>query len=152
MGIFDKLKAVVGLAAKVSIEYPNQPVNIGGQVNVKVTVMSTTGGEVKSGGVFVDLINKEYGTVSGQGTCKKCGQTGETSVNFSREIVNVQIPIAPAFTLAPNETKVFEGLIQIPGNGHPTYHGMVTSVWSIRGRVDMFGNDPDSGFQTIVVK
>src|SRR2546427_6329423 len=62
MGVFDKLKTaaqtMTGGAAKVSIEYPSQAVYPGEGMNVRVTVMSS-GGEVKSKGVFVDLLAEE---------------------------------------------------------------------------------------------
>ena len=58
MGFLDKMKgavsAVTGGGADVSIEYPMQPVKPGDTMHVKVTVMST-GGEIKSNGVYVDI-------------------------------------------------------------------------------------------------
>ncbi|MBN1678376.1 MAG: sporulation protein [Candidatus Thermoplasmatota archaeon] len=148
MGFLDKVKsagsAMTGGAAKVSLEYPHQPMKPGDSINVKVTVVST-GKEVKSGGVFVDVHAAEKGQVK----CKnaKCQQM----VNISNETVKQAISIAPAFVLQPNETKVFESTIQLP-MGQPTYHGVVNHEWMIRGRLEAFGNDPDSGFQRIEVR
>jgi len=146
MGFLDKVKsagtAMTGGAAKVSIEYPHQPVRPGESIQVKVTVVSM-GKEVKSGGVFVDLHAEENGQVK----CKHCGQM----VPVHGETVKQAIPVAPAFVLQPNETKVVETAIQIP-MGQPTYNGQVRHDWKIRGRLDAFGNDPDSGFQVIEVR
>ncbi len=146
MGFLDKMKSVgtamTGGAAKVSLEYPHQLMKPGGSINVKVTVVST-GKEVKSGGVFVDVHAFETGQVK----CKHCNQM--TQVN--NETVKQAISIAPAFVLQPNETKVFESTIQIP-SGQPSYHGTLNNDWKIRGRLEAFGNDPDSGFQVIEIR
>jgi sporulation-control protein spo0M len=146
MGFLDKMKSVgtamTGGAAKVSIEYPHQSVRPGDSVAVKVTVVSM-GKEVKSGGVFVDVIAEESGKVK----CKKCGQ----EVDLRRETVKQSIPVGPAFVLQPSETKVFDATIQVP-SGQPTYSGQVSHHWKIRGRLDAFGNDPDSGFQALEIR
>lgn len=146
MGILDKMKsvgsAVTGGSAKVSLEYPRQLLKPGDAIPVKVTVMSM-GKEVKSGGVFVDLHAEENGQVK----CKHCGQT--TQVHG--ETVKQAIPIAPAFTLQPNETRTFEATIQIP-MGQPSYSGQVRHEWRIRGRLEAFGNNPDSGFQVVEIR
>jgi len=145
MGFLDKMKSVgsamTGGAAKVSIEYPHQPMRSGDSISVKVTVVST-GKEVKSGGVFVDVYAEENGQVK----CKHCQQM--TQVHS--ETVKQAIPIAPAFVLGANEQKTFEASIQVP-SGQPTYNGVVRHEWKIRGRLEAFGNDPDSGFQTIEI-
>jgi sporulation-control protein spo0M len=146
MGFLDKVKSVgtamTGGAAKVSIEYPHQSVRPGDSVAVKVTVVSM-GKEVKSGGVFVDVIAEENGKVK----CKKCG----LEADLRRETVKQSIPVGPAFVLQPSETKVFDATIQVP-SGQPTYNGQVSHQWKIRGRLDAFGNDPDSGFQALEIR
>lgn len=146
MGFLDKMKSVgtamTGGAAKVSLEYPHQMLKPGDSINVKVTVVSM-GKEVKSGGVFVDIHATEVGEVK----CKTC----QKMVSIRSETVKQAINIAPAFVLQPNESKTVESTIQIP-MGQPTYHGTVRNEWSIRGRLDAFGNDPDSGFQVIEVR
>jgi hypothetical protein len=46
-----------------------------------------------------------------------------------------------------NATQRWEGMIQIPGSAQPSFDGaMCDHGWGIRGRLSMFGNDPDSGF------
>ena len=117
MGFLDKMKsagsAMTGGAARVSMEYPHQMMKPGDSIAVKVTVVST-GKEVKSGGVYVDIHASENGQVK----CKHCGQMAP----FSNETVKQAISIAPAFILQPNETKTFESTIQIP-MGQPSYNG-----------------------------
>jgi len=145
MGFLDKMKSVgtamTGGAAKVSLEYPHQMLKPGDSINVKVTVVSM-GKEVKSGGVFVDIHAEEQGQVK----CNFC----QKMVSVKHENVKQAINIAPAFVLQPGESRTFESTIQIP-MGQPTYHGSINNDWRIRGRLDAFGNDPDSGFQVIEV-
>ncbi len=146
MGFLDKMKsvgsAVTGGAARVSIEYPHQPMRSGDSIAVTVSVIST-GKEVKSGGVYVDM----FATETGQVKCKHCGQM----TNVSNDTVKQSIPIAPAFVLQANEQKSFQATVQVPG-GQPTYNGQLRHEWKIRGRLEAFGNDPDSGFQVIEVR
>ena len=146
MGFLDKMKsagqAMVGGGAKVSIEYPHNPVRSGDSIQVKLTVMST-GKEFKSGGVYVDIHAHE----SGQVKCKNCQQM----VSVNNDTVKQAIPVGPAFVLQANESRTFEGTVQIPG-GQPTYNGTIRNEWKIRGRLDAFGNDPDSGFQPLEVR
>jgi sporulation-control protein spo0M len=146
MGFLDKMKSVgsamTGGAAKVSIEYPHQVMKPGDSMPVKVTVVSM-GKEVKSGGVFVDVYAEENGKVK----CKTCGHEAD----LRRETVKQAIPVGPAFVLQPSETKVFDATIQVP-SGQPTYNGQVSHQWKIRGRLDAFGNDPDSGFQVLEIR
>jgi hypothetical protein len=112
----------------------------------------STGGEVKSNGVYVDVHAKEHGQISGSSTCESCGHhDSSTRVKLSKTTVDQSIPIAPAFVLQPNERKEFEADIQLP-HGQGTYKGAVNHEWQIRGRLEAFGNDPDSGFKTFEVK
>ena len=146
MGFLDKIKAVgtamTGGAAKVSIEYPHQPLKPGDSLAVKVTVVSM-GKEVKSSGVFVDIYAQEKGQVR----CSHCNEMTQIQI----QTVKQAIPVGPAFVRQPNETKTFEATIQVP-MGQPTYNGQINHEWTIRGRLDAFGNDPDSGFQVIQVR
>jgi len=154
MGIFDKMKGaintVTGGGAKVSIEYPNQPMKRGQDIKVKITAIST-GGAVKCSGAFIDLLAKEEGTFSPKITCQHCHQSQQHNVKFSHKTFSQSFPVAPAFNLEPNETKEFEGTIQIPASIQPSYRGTISHEWSIQGRIEAFGNDPSSGYQYIEV-
>lgn len=156
MGFLDKMKGAVGSMtggnADVSIEYPMQPVKPGDTMHVKVTVVST-GAEVKSNGVYVDLHAKEHGDIIGSSRCESCGHhDSNAKIRLNKETIDQSVPIAPAFVLQPNERKEFEADITLP-HGQPTYHGRtVHHEWQIRGRLEAFGNDPDSGFKTFEVK
>ncbi|HEX8437777.1 hypothetical protein [Archangium sp.] len=150
MGLFDKLKDVANLvtggAARVSLEYSPSVASPGETLTVRVTATST-GAQVKSGGVFVDLRAVETVRLP-RGMATGVDQPIHTSHTGFEQ----QFPIAPAFTLAPNETKVFEGQVRLPSNAQPSFAGHYTQhEWSIRGRVEATGNDPDSGFLALRV-
>jgi hypothetical protein len=60
--------------------------------------------------------------------------------------------IAPALSLAAGESRQFEGTIRVPQGIQPTYVGRhAQHTWHIRGRLEAWGNDPDSGYQPLRV-
>ncbi|HKZ49003.1 MAG TPA: sporulation protein [Thermoplasmata archaeon] len=155
MGILDKLKTatnvVSGGGAKVSIEYPTHTVFPGEPVQVRVTVMSS-GGEVKSKGIYADLVCEEVVSTQEKVTCQRCRNSWDAPVNNTKNVANQSYPLAPAFVLAAGETRTFEGTLQVPGGSPPSFTGpSVRYEWKIRGRLEAFGNDPDSGFQSLRV-
>lgn len=148
MGFFDKIKgamnAVTGGGAKVSLEFQPPIAHPGHPLHVRITVVST-GGEIKSKGVFVDLVGNEViklpkGTVANQ-----AADIHATKASFQQEF-----QISPAFVLGANETKMFEGAIQLPPALEPSYTGALAKhEWKIQGRMEATGNDPDSGWLDI---
>ena len=145
MGFFDKLKgamnAVTGGAAKVSIEWHPQTAMPGEPVMVRVTATST-GAALSSGGVFVDVAAAEEVKIP-----QNALGNNNPPINHSNQTFSHTFQIAPAFQLAPNETKQFEGQIQLPLQLQPTYDGrFVDHDWRMQGRVEATGNDPDSGW------
>jgi sporulation-control protein spo0M len=145
MGFLSKMKAAVsavtGSSARVTLEYNTSLAFPGDNVNVKITATSA-GAEVKSKGAFIDLLGCEDINIPARSSI---GQ--EEAVRESNETLEQSFTVAPAFTLAPNETKTFEGTFQIPTNCAPSYQGKhAKHEWTIRGRIEAFGNDPDSGF------
>ncbi|HEX6810072.1 MAG TPA: hypothetical protein VF384_00490 [Planctomycetota bacterium] len=164
MGILDKLKGamnfVTGGGARVTLEVPPNRVQRGQPVQVRVTV-SSTGGVVKTAGVFVDVIASERVRVPAQQipiAHRPQVQPGQSArplsdLDLSRQNFDQKFPIAPAFELQANETKVFEGTIQLPTHVPGTYNGVWAShEWRIRGRIEVSGNDPDSGFSVVCVE
>lgn len=150
MGFLDKIKgavsAVTGGGAKVTLEFRPPFAMPGEPVQVRVTATST-GGEIKSKGLYIDLRAVETVRVD-----KDEVAGAERDVNCSRETFTQEIAISPAFVLAPNETKTFEGVVNLPANCQPSFTGKLTQhEWTIRGRVEAFGNDPDSGYQPLRV-
>ncbi|XXF75339.1 hypothetical protein P2318_19955 [Myxococcaceae bacterium GXIMD 01537] len=151
MGLLDRLKnaanTVSGGAARVSLEYAPSVALPGDTLSVRITATST-GSQVKSDGVFVDLRAIETVRLpAGSGSSMDNPSTRSSYTSFEQPL-----PLAPAFTLAPNETKVFEGQVRLPSNVQPSFEGHFTQhEWSIRGRVEVTGNDPDSGFVSLRV-
>lgn len=148
MGFFDKIKgavnAVTGGAAKVEMEY--LPMVMAGEklaVRIKAT---STGQKVESKGVYVDLAGTEKIKI-------RRSQAGtESDVELSNATFEKQILIAPAFTLEANETKQWEGVIEMPAGVEPTFSGAYAKhEWFVRGRIEAFGNDPDTGYLPLTV-
>jgi hypothetical protein len=150
MGFFDKLKGAVifvtGGAAKVTVEW-NPPIAFPGDVlNVRVTATST-GAAINSGGIFIDIAGHEQLNIPRNAL----GNSNEP-ISHNKETLSQTFQIAPPFALGPNETKQFEGRINLPPHAQPTYDGPYADHdWGIRGRLEMTGNDPDSGFQKFIV-
>lgn len=154
MGFLDKMSdafnPLTGGGAVVDIAYPRRNVRSGDWIDVKVYVTST-GGEVKTNGVFVDVTANEQGRVSGYGRCPNCHDQIYTDVVVNNTLVEVSTALSGPFALPPEGTHGFEGRVQIP-SGPSTHIGRTLSHrWYVRGRLDAFGNDPDSGYKEIVV-
>ena len=151
MGLLGKLKNaanfVTGGAAKVQVEYSPSTAVSGQAIQVKVTATST-GGEVKSKGIYIDLRSIERVSV-----LKRESVHLDQDLNFSQETFSTELKISDDFVLGADETRVFEGSINMPNNVQPSFDGrFVSHAWEIRGRVEAKGNDPDSGYQPIRVE
>ncbi len=150
MGFFDKLKAaanfVSGGAARVTIEWQPAVAFPGEPLGVRVTVTST-GPAINSGGVFVDVSAHEQLNIPANAL-----GNNNPHVNHTKQTYSHTHQIAPAFQLGANQTLQFEGQIQLPMQAQPTYDGpLADHDWGMRGRVEMTGNDPDSGFVKFIV-
>jgi len=149
MGFMDKLKAaaqaVTGGAARVSIEYQPPVCFPGDTVQVKVTATST-GAELQSQGVFIDLRGQEWVHLT------RMEAMTDKDVNSTKTTYETSMQIGQLFTLGANETKTWEGAITVPAAIQPSYQGVYSRhQWEIRGRIEAFGNDPDSGWQPLRV-
>ena len=147
MGFFDKIKgavnAVTGGAASVTVQIEGAVIFPGEPVKVLITTTSK-GAEIKSAGIFVDVKAAEEVSF-------KDDQTKQT-ISKSRVTTEQSFQIAPAFVLGANETKQFEGTFILPTVVSPTFLGSFASHQCyVRGRLEAFGNDPDSGFQPVKV-
>lgn len=150
MGFMDKLKgavkAVTGGSAKVEMDYPSHAVLPDDAMSVTVTITSTVG-DLKTNGVFIDIRAEEVINVN-----KTASQQLENNLRVSRETFKQSFQIASDFMLGAGETKTFEGEVTLPPNVQPSYNGQFTQhKWSIRGRLDVRGNDPDTGFKPMRV-
>ncbi len=133
---------VTGGAARVTLEWQPQTAMPGEPLNVRVTATST-GGAIDSGGIFIDVIGSEQIKIPQNALGNNNPQINHRNQTFSHTF-----QIAGPFQLAPNETKVFDGQITLPPNVQPTFDGpWADHNWTMQGRVEMTGNDPDSGYQ-----
>ncbi len=150
MGFMDKLKgavkAVTGGSAKVEMDFPHKVIMPGDTVPVTIKITSTVG-EMKTKGVYVDVRSEEQVHVD-----KKASQQLENSLRVSKQTFTHEFQIEAEFVLGAGETRTFEGEITLPGDVQPSYAGPYTQhKWTIRARLDVRGNDPDTGFKPIRV-
>jgi hypothetical protein len=147
MGFMDKLKgavnAVTGNAAKVTLEFTPAVAYPGDVVQVKISATST-GNELKSKGVYIDLQGNE------EIRLKQDAAKGRTQDQHETKHSEQEFQVAPAFVLAANETKTWEGQFTLPATAQPSFQGTFsTHGWQLRARIEATGNDPDSGFKPI---
>jgi hypothetical protein len=145
MGFFDKMKGamnfVTGNAARVTLEWQPQTAMPGEPLHVRVTATST-GGPINSGGVFIDVVGSEQIKIP-----QNALGNNNPAINHSNNTITQTFQIAGPFQLAPNETKYWDGQIVLPPNAQPTFDGpWADHTWRMQGRVEMTGNDPDSGY------
>jgi sporulation-control protein spo0M len=141
MGFLDKVKgalnAVTGGAARVQFTYGPQVMFPGEPVKLGVTATST-GQEVQSKGLFVDLAATELVDFR---------DASDTHVRYQEQTFYREIQVAPAFVLAPGQSRQFDVVFLLPPEARPSFTGKLSrNQWQIRARVEAFGNDPDSGW------
>lgn len=146
MGFFDKIRgavhAVTGGAATVTIEFHPQIAFPGDMLSVRITATAKQN-PIKGDGIFVDIRGVEEIRLK-----KGATEAVTDDVEIDRTTLEQSFQIAGPFQLAGNSTQQWEGMIMIPGSAQPTFDGSICDHgWGIRGRLSMFGNDPDSGFQ-----
>ncbi len=181
MGFFDKvkkgLKAVTGGAAKVTIEWEPKVVAPGQEIAVKVRVQST-GDAVESKGVFVDFYGVETFLVApepvkepvcatsaaaasnNEGGSTETDPAGELTAEEAepkepetdtRRVCDKVFTLSEPFVLGANESKEFAGKVKIPDSLPPSSNEELGCHYRIRGRLEAFGNDPDSGYKAITM-
>lgn len=130
---------ITGGAAKVQIQLPT----IGFQsmpIAIKINVTAEAEFECKN--VFLDVQGSEHVQFRPQGAQQDVSSTSST---FSQ-----QFQIAPGFKLAKGESKELTGVITLPREAQPTYHGKHSKhTWTVQARLEAKGNDPDSGWKEL---
>jgi hypothetical protein len=145
MGFFDKIRgavhAVTGGAATVTIEIHPSVGFPGDMLGVRITA-TAKGNAIKGDGIWVDIRGVEEIRLKSGAT-----EAVTDDVEIDRPTLEQSFQIAGSFEMPANATQQWEGMIQIPGSAQPSFDGsMCDHGWGIRGRLSMFGNDPDSGF------
>jgi hypothetical protein len=150
MGFFDKIRgavhAVTGGAATVTIEFQPATAFPGESVSVRVTATAKAN-PIKGDGIFVDIRGVEEIRVR-----KGESEVLTADLEINRTSLEQSFQISGPFEVGANAMAQWEGTIQIPGHAEPSFDGAICDHgWGIRGRLSMFGNDPDSGFVTFRV-
>lgn len=178
MGFMDKLKgamnAVTGGAAEVEMTWEPEVATPGQPMNVTVTVKST-GAEIESDGVFVDVWGTETFMTQPLSSTEEAideldadlvitveedidgiEDTDENTVDEgpqedSRTVINEAYKICDTLMLGANEEKTVSGQITLPADLKPTSAEDLGFHYRIRGRLEAFGNDPDTGYKELKV-
>jgi hypothetical protein len=145
MGFFDKLKgamnAVTGGGAKVTVEFSPATAFPGEGLQVRITAYST-GADVKGNGVFVDVQGVEQVKLA-----PNSAPNVQQEINVSRPTFEQSFQIAGPYMIPAGGQQQWEGIVQLPPSVQPTFDGALCDHdWGIRGRLEAFGNDPDSGY------
>jgi hypothetical protein len=145
MGFFDKIKgamnAVSGGGAKVTVEFAPSVAFPGEGMQVRVTATSS-GGAVKGDGVFVDVQGVEQVKLL-PGSAPNVQQ----EVSVAKPTFEQSYRISGPYVLGPGQSMQWEGIVQLPPNAQPSFDGALCDHdWGVRGRLEAFGNDPDSGY------
>jgi hypothetical protein len=139
MGFFKDLKnKVTGGAATVNVTVP--AAQRGRAVPVQVQATAKANGKASA----------VYLLVRATESCefKKDGEKiGESKVSYES-----RIQIAGAQELKEGQTYTWSGQLELPVNTNPTLRGsLIDHCWEVQAGLDMTGNDPDSGWQSIDV-
>lgn len=154
MGLFSKLKnAFSGGAATVQVEVGDAVV--GGEF--PVTVRAQIGGaDVKVSRVYVQLAGHEEVKIRG---VKRIERRGSEVVDVDSDLEHAEntfeanVTLAGAQTLPANSSQEWQGKLSIPPGHLPSFQGRnARHVWRVLAGLDCWGNDPDSGWQTITVR
>ena len=139
MGFFKDLKnKVTGGAATVRVTVP--AAQRGRAVPVQVQATAKANGKVSA----------VYLLVRATESCefKKDGEKiGESKTSYES-----RIQLAGAQEIKEGQTYNWDGQLELPVNTNPTLRGsLIDHTWEVQAGLDMTGNDPDSGWQTIDV-
>src|SRR3546814_13621210 len=85
----------------------------GDVLHVRITAQST-GAAINSGGVFVDVRASEQLKINANAL-----GNNNPAINHHNQTFSHTYQIAPAFQLAPNETKEWDGQTQLPPQAQP---------------------------------
>jgi hypothetical protein len=155
MGLMDKLKAaksrLTGDWADVTIAFDS--VARGGSVTATTDVTVKTQA-ISIEGVVIEVQCEEIIDVPSASVYDNDGtSSGNTRRATNTEtVVTKEIKVSGAAELEAGSTTTFTGELPIPASAPPSFDGRFARYeWKIRARVEMKGNDPDSGWQPLHV-
>jgi hypothetical protein len=151
VGLFDKIKnKLTGDWADVTVDVASAA--RGGTMQATATV-AVKEQAISIEGIVVELqcveqidipnahVHSSFGSTSNSGTGR---------ATSSEALFDVEVKAAPAQELAAGATLTAAATIDIPSTAPPTFQGRYARYeWQVRARVEMGGNDPDSGWQSL---
>lgn len=139
MGFFKDLKnKITGGGATVRLSVPSLRRGQGAAVQVQAT--ANADGKVSA--VYLLVRATESAEF----------KQNDEKVSASKTSYETRIQIAGAFDLKQGQTYNWDGQIELPVNTFPTVRGQIIQhTWEVQAGLDMPGNDPDSGWQTVEV-
>lgn len=154
MGFLSKLKNnVMGSWADVTLTVAGSA-RVGEPLDVHVDVVVKDEG-IEVGSVLVELTCDEV--IDAGAVLRKAATSGTTTTGYSNEVSeqlgSAEVAVAGSTQLAAGSTTGFDGSITIPAGAPASARGRHAEFrWTIRARLDMKGNDPDSGWQPLDVR
>jgi hypothetical protein len=157
MGLMDKLKAVksslTGDWANVTISF--EPVGRGGTLQASTTV-TVKDQPISVEGVVIEvrceeIIDIPNATVYENNSTSSLSSGTHRATN-SETVVTKEARVSGPVELAGGSSTTYSGEVVIPTTAPPTMQGRFARYeWQVRARVEMKGNDPDSGWQSFNV-
>ncbi len=115
-----------------------------GEANSVTVTATSAGAEIKSDGVFIDFDGFRY-------VRRPNDETGELDT-VPEDVYQEEFRFADPLVLGEGECQVIKGQIELPAELYSS--GEVEEEgyrYRIRGRLEAFGNDPDSGYLEVAV-
>ncbi len=139
MGFFKDLKnKITGGAATVRVSVP--AARRGQGVPVQVQATAKANGKVDAVYLLV------------RGTERTEFKKDSEKISHSKVSFETRVQIAGAQELQEGQTYSWDGILELPVNTHPTLRGsIIDHTWEVQAGLDMPGNDPDSGWQSLEV-
>ena len=156
MGFLDKVK---GLAKSLTGDWADVTVNVEEPARRGQSAKATVGVVVKDNAISIDAVIVEV-------RCEERIDIPDAEISPSRgdddddkvrarsteTVVEDEVKAAGAQELAAGSSTTFTGEVPISASAPPSFAGRHARYqWQIRARLDMRGNDPDSGWQTFEV-
>ncbi len=153
MGFFDKVKSftnkITGDSAKVTVTVEATSI----QAPIKVHVRAEMKESLQITKVYLYVKSVEVVDLPTKSVSVN-NQQNEQAINLNAEIFKQQeYEVAPAQTLEANQIYDFPYELVLPAGCTPTYQGHYTRhEWKFYAGLDAKGNDPDSGWVTVVIE
>lgn len=148
MGFLKNLKGnLTGNWATVSTQVSNARRGETITVPVEVTVKDS---DISVDAVILELSCREIVDIPDNGSSSSdCNHR----MSANESLYDQNITVAGPQQLPAGATQSYTASVQIPAHLPPTFNGRNARVeWSVRARLDMKGNDPDSGTQHFTVE